>query len=391
MEVALELVNWWEGKADAYLSVQRFRHSRTIAQLLSLSSLYCDLDYYRTWPDLHPYMAADLATYHLAQAGIPSPTLAISSGRGLYLIWQHDHIPRSALPRWNRCQQELGDVLRDFSPDPKAKDAARVLRMVGTRHRVTGRPVHSLLPVGDLYDFNTLADAILPHTRAELRDLRVARALRDARRPQERRRWSEQGFTLDTMQEARLTDYQRLRELRFFDGMMTDYRHRWLQLSAVAMGWLASDGRAYQRELYELAREAGDWTEHKTRVDLGTVIRRTQAALTGEVRAYDGRRVDPRYRYSNQRIIEELEITADEEREMRVIISSGEKRRRDLERKEKARREAEALTRTQYLTRAAKRRAQARRMAAQGMSRGQIAEALQVSRSTVDKALKGGA
>lgn len=391
MEAAIELANWWTDRADVYLSLQRFRHSRSIAQLLACGALYADLDYYRSFPYLHPYLALDLVLEKLAKAEIPPPTLAISSGRGLYVIWQHNNIPRAALPRWNRCQREIGEVLRDYRPDAQARDAARVLRMVGTRHGATGRPVHSLLPVGQLYDFDTLADAVLPHTRAELRDLRVARALRDARRPQERRRWSEQGFTTATMQEGRLRDYQRLRELRFMDCQMTDYRHRWLMLSAVAMGWLASDGRAYQRELYELAREAGDWSEGKAYTDLGSVIRRTQAALRGETREHDGRQVDPRYRYTNQRIIEMLEIAPDEEREMRVIISEGEKRRRDLESKEKARREAEALTRQAYLSRAAQRREEARRMAAEGMTRVRIAEALQVSRSTVDKALKGSA
>ena len=60
-----------------------------------------------------------------------------------------------------------------------------------------------------------------------------------------------------TLWEARLTDLQLLRELRFFDSAMTDYRHRWLYLSGVALSWLASSPRAMQRELYELAREAG--------------------------------------------------------------------------------------------------------------------------------------
>ena len=57
--------------------------------------------------------------------------------------------------------------------------------------------------------------------------------------------------------------------------------------------------------------------------------------------------MDPRYRFSNQRIIEELEITGEEEREMRTIISDDERRRRDRERDEKRRREAGAMFRDQ--------------------------------------------
>ena len=88
---------------------------------------------------------------------------------------------------------------------------------------------------------------------------------------------------------------------------------------------------------------------------LSSVVRRTFAAFAGEKVEYQGRQVDPRYRFSNQRIIEELEIDADEERHMKTIISDDERRQRDRVRKNPE------MDRQQYLTRAAKRRAQARR------------------------------
>jgi hypothetical protein len=40
------------------------------------------------------------------------PTLAIGSGRGLYLLWLHQPIPRAALPRWTACQKVLWEVLK---------------------------------------------------------------------------------------------------------------------------------------------------------------------------------------------------------------------------------------------------------------------------------------
>jgi hypothetical protein len=47
-----------------------------------------------------------------------------------------------------------------------------------------------------------------------------------------------------------------------------------------------------------------------------------------------GLEIDPRYRLKNQTIIEALEITAEEERELKTIISDDERRRRDRERKQ---------------------------------------------------------
>ena len=73
-----------------------------------------------------------------------------------------------------------------------------------------------------------------------------------------------------------------------------------------------------------------------------------------------------------------------------TIISDNERRRRHRE-KERGRKhdagEVE-MSRQEYLTRAAKRRAEARRMAAEGLSDGQIAARLGISRRRVNQLLK---
>ena len=382
VEVAIELLNSYRGRENVYLSTQRFRGRRRIAKLLSLSSLYADLDYYRN-PKLayqHPYMVLELALAHLEGAEIPPPTLAISSGRGLYLVWQHEHLKRSALPRWNRCQRQLVEVLERFGADSQARDAARVLRVVGTMNRQ--ETVYSLLSVGEVYEFGALADLILPFTHAELHDMRIQRALRAPRRRQERLFTVPEGYDKGTLWEARLTDLQHLRELRFFDSQMTDYRHRWLFLSGVAMSWLTASPRAMQRELYELAREAGSWSEEHAAGKLASVVNRTYAAFRGERVEWRGEEWDPRYRYSNQRIIEELEIMPEEEREMRTIISDDERRRRDRKRKNSE------MSREEYEGRAQQRRGMVPRLRSEGLSVKEIAAALNISERRVKQLLK---
>ena len=388
VEVAIELLNHYRGRQNVYLSTQRFSGRRAVAKLLSLSSLYADLDYYKTnYAGSHPYEVLDIILDQLQRSEIPAPTLAISSGKGLYLIWQHEHIKRTALPRWNACQRHLCELLKAFGADAQAKDAARVLRVIGTRNGP--ETVYGLLPVGETYTFNDLADQVLPVTQAQLHDIRIQRAMREARKPQEQRQAPPEGFTQATLWEARLTDYQTLRWLRFMDAQMSDYRHRWLFLSGVAMSWLASSPRALRRELFELAREAGNWSEQHAAGKLSSVVNRTARAFAGETVEYGGRQVDPRYRYSNQRIIEELEIDASEERYMKTIISDNERRRRDREEKARNRRNSGEveMDRQQYLTRAAKRRAEARRLAAEGLTQQQIADRLEISQSSVSRSL----
>jgi hypothetical protein len=380
VEVAIELLKHYGGQEDIYLSTQRFKGRRRIAQLLSLGSLYADLDYYRI-PELagaHPLMVLEKALLALEKASMPEPTLAIGSGRGLYLLWLHGPIPRAALPRWTACQRQLWDVLKFLGADRAAIDAARVLRVVGTIHSTAGVMVETLAPVGEVMGFEDLAEKILPLDRAKLRDLRVQRALRASSKPPERLQAPPEGFTKATLWEARLSDLQRLREMRFMDAQMADYRDRWMFLSGVAMSWIAIPA-VLQRELYALARQAGGWTEGHTRSKMQAVFRTAHQAARGERVQYAGVEVDPRYRFKNQTIIELLEITAEEEREMRTVISDDERRRRDRQEKKVRRQEAGAMDREEYEGRARDRRSEARRMASEGVHADEIAKTLGVS------------
>ncbi len=382
VEAALELLKGCRGQSNVYLSTQRFRGRRRVAYLLSLSELYADLDYYRvpSLADAAPRRVLELALKALSGAGIPEPSLAISSGRGLYLLWLHGAIPRSALPRWAACQREICRTLKHLGADPMAVDAARVLRVIGTRHGEAAAMVEAITPAGEAWEFNRLADRVLPLTRAELHDLRVQRALRGSRSPSSSPRTPPEGFTAATLWEARLSDLQRLKELRWFGEPMPDFRDRWLFVAGVGMSWLAIPA-VLRRELFALAREVGGWTEARTRSKLHAIFRTAHEAAAGKRVEWQGLEYDSRYRMRNQTIIEWLEITAEEERQMRTLISDDERRRRDRERKQPE------MSRKEYLTRAAKRRVQARKLTAEGLSLRQIAKELGISHEAVRKAL----
>lgn len=175
------------GAREVYLSENRFKGPRKIAHLWQLDALWVDLDFHKIapWADKPPESMWELCKDVLEAEGIPRPTLTVATGRGLALVWVHQPIPRPALPRWNACQQRLYQAFKPLGADPGALDAARVLRIVGTQHAKSDQLVRALAPTGDAWDFDTIADEILPLTRGELSDLRVQRALRRAERPRE--------------------------------------------------------------------------------------------------------------------------------------------------------------------------------------------------------------
>ena len=381
--ILAEVLGACAGQDDVYLSMQRFFGKRTIADLAELGAMYADVDYYKR-PELEgfgPRGALREALEALEGARKPAPSLAIASGRGLYLVWFHEPVPRKALPRWNACQDELRGALEGLGADAAAVDAARVLRVVGTRHRRTGATVEALTPAGEVWDFEDLCREVLPLTRGEVADIRVRRAEGLAQEGLQRPLWAPpKDFTAATLWEARLADLQLLRRLRGWAEPQADFRDRWLFLAGVAMSWICSPD-LLERELTRLAEQIGGWGERRTRSKLSQVFARVRAAVAGERVYYAGVEFDPRYRFRSETIVRWLEITPEEQRELRTIISDEERRRRDRNRK------GSEMTRAQYEGRAAERRQEAVRLAQEGLQSGQIAAALGISKSSVQKAL----
>jgi hypothetical protein len=146
------------------------------------NALFTDLDYYKTQlGDVHPRHALDVAVEALELARLPSPSFTLSTGRGLALVWLHTPIPRAALPRWRACQKVIHDALRHLGADRLATDAARVLRLLGTRNSSSNTLVEAITPRGEVWDFDLLADEILPLSRGELVGLRLERVKRRAK------------------------------------------------------------------------------------------------------------------------------------------------------------------------------------------------------------------
>ena len=91
------------------------------------------------------------------------------------------------------------------------------------------------------------------------------------------------------------------------------------------------------REAWALARQAGGWDEREASARLHAIFKRAKAAAQGQTVEWHGKAVDPRYAFRTETILEWLDITEDEQREMRTLMGPEEKRRRhrDAERERK--------------------------------------------------------
>lgn len=338
------------GHHDTYISQQSFFGWRRIASLAQLGACYVDLDYHTTrYSNFPPETVTAAVMLHLSERDIPPPTYVLSTGRGLLCVWLHDLVPRHALPRWQAIQRTLAESLRPFGADWKALDAARVFRIVGTVNSKTGTAVRPTW-IGPIvrWSFDDLANEILPFSRAEVHLLAAKRAERRAERPEAVGKPT-RTLTQASYWETVLTDLQKLRRHRWFGDLPPGHRDAWLLIACNAMSWLAPPC-AVQREFHALAAEVGGWTSKECDSRMATVFKRAHLASQGVTFEWQGRQVDPRYRFKATTIIEWLRIEPEEMRQadLRVLIDTGIRRERDRERWHERREAAGKVDRATY-------------------------------------------
>lgn len=397
------------GQQDTYITQGEFKGpKRTIANLARIRLLWVDLDIYKL-PEMQGKSKETIAAALLLKCDdlqLPRPSVIIDSGRGMYAKWFLDApLPAVALPRWQLVQNIFCLKLKEYGADPKARDAARVLRVVGTINSKTGTYVrivwqNSTPAAGGhfvngfiAYSFDTLADEQLPVTRDDLRQLRADRELarlnvstRETPTGNRLTLVSDRNtdglrrFNPSQLARDRFNDITKLMALRGWqDGAPEGERDILVFLSAAFMAQAVAQPQL-EHEIAAIARRiAPTWTAQEIHSCVTTVVSKAQQAVEGRKVVFNGELRDPRYIFKTETLIDLLGITPEEETQLTTIISKTEAKSRDAARKRQARAEAGAAPRADYLAAAAQRRAAALALHLEAKSWKEIGLALGVS------------
>jgi hypothetical protein len=223
--------------AEAEIEYQgqlRFSGRRGNANVTGIGAASLDYDFYKPglpYAHLSAEEVAALLIETYDKAGIPRLSLVPDSGQGCYGSWLFTtQMDGKALPRWQLAMQGLrgptldndgnvpkarprkdkdGNLVeakvdpkveafnarmlqvwrlhRDLGLDTGAIDPARVLKIMGTVHRETGRMSRMAWPSSwedvERVDFDAWCDALMPYTRAEMRQIRKDRQAWKAENP----------------------------------------------------------------------------------------------------------------------------------------------------------------------------------------------------------------
>jgi DNA-binding CsgD family transcriptional regulator len=377
--------------------------NRRIVNLTRMGLCYLDLDTYKTEASEWTRDQVIAKIHELCRsAGIPSPSLIVFSGRGYQIKWLlSSYLPRAALSRWNVVQGLLVKLFEPLGADPAAKDAARILRLVGTTNLKSGERVEVVYHQGKsldtttTVDFELLSKALLPLDRQRKPTAKSKAKATTQGSPlqlvpggsaDEKKIW--RGIHTGHLAWDRLEDLRTLAALR--GGIGEGMRNTYLLVVACQMALcgmiypaiFTKEVRALQSEISRDPR----WLQDTGL--LGSLQARVEAHNRREKIEYNGREVTPIYTYRTSTIISLLSITRMEQEQLKTLISSEMATERDTQRARVKRRAAGIQERSEYLSKAQQRKIKIQELNAQGMTAKQIAESVGVTTATVYNALK---
>lgn len=376
-----EIVQEQQGEKDVYITPNSFYiPKRSNENIRHFRALYIDLDL----QDRYSKTEAFYETYIRAAKGqIPKPSMIIDSGRGLHLYWRIEHAPKGAAYTWQELEDYLYKNLKPLGADIKATDGARVLRLPNTINSKN----NSVCEVLELNDFK--------YSMYELRETYLHYQKKDKPEPKERQQSKgkiKHIFNTYTLHIARAEDMETITKLRGYK--VKGYRNSILHCYCYWKGIYIRD----TENLYDVVAGLNNKLVSPLKdTEIKAIVKSTSKAIEKFIdyeqglRSKEDKRVSKAMRdkggywYSNETLINMLEITEQEQRHLKTIIGSKEKNRRKNEQRYKARRNENGLTsREQKKTNTIK---QVKELATQGLNQLEIAQEVGITQQYVSKIL----
>jgi hypothetical protein len=353
---------------DTYLSQGEFYcQRRRLVNLLRIGVHFVDIDVRNGNGPLTLNIERDMDFFfewHHEHGG-PFPSAIISSGRGYHLKWFLENpVPNQALPRWNAVQRALVEKYKELGADPAARDASRVLRVIGTTNTKVGKLTTMVYPRKEIeaerYSFEYMATEILPYSREDIATWRAARAEKMAAREAKlaTRAMNKENSSISnnlrvaSINWGRLSDLRKLRNIRcmFNGGSIPEGKrmlHLFWEINFLMLSNIATPNLMYA-EAAELSRKIDPRWNYGS-AELSTVYGKAIEYKNGKEVEYRGKLYPALYTPKSQHLIDIFEITPDEMTSLQTIITPEEAKRRELNRDEERRRAKGQKPREVYL------------------------------------------
>ena len=367
---------YWLEQDDVYIALNVFKGVRRRSEdLVGFNALYTDLDFYKI--GISKQDARAEIQRMIDNGEIIEPSMIVDSGRGYQLIWLMQFMANTAAYHklWRRMQGIIYERFLHLNADNAARSVTQIYRLVGSWSSRTGTLI-TFEHLADRYTIGELKDALLD----DIDDIAPAPMPQPRKTVRRKVAYKDSGLSRATLYRARKNDMEQLVAIRY--GQVN--RRRFIFCYAVT----ALEVFKGDTSKLEIALEAIN-----DRFIRPLPMHALHSARASAVNSYHAKQSNKHfgYNFTNAYIIDNLEISIDEQQYMTTLIGSEEKRRRDLIAKEKKRREAGMRTALEYkqerLDKTAQQLEILKAMLAENpkVKRKEIAERLGVSVVRVDK------
>ncbi|CEP45199.1 putative replication protein [[Clostridium] sordellii] len=330
---------------DLYVSLNSFYvPKRKIACVRQINCFGIDIDYYKipkyknkTCSEMINIMRADGMFSDL------EPSFYEDSGQGLYIFYLIYDIPKQCIKTWNKTEKKLLEKFEKYGADKNAKDLARVLRLAGSINSKTGKRARLILPKQEpvRYKLREITDIILPtlpYTKEEWLKLKKERKKKKA---EYKKQWEERVnkisyiFNPHSLNYKRMNDIQKLIELRAnsIDGIRNTAFHLYSLFAFYTYG--TTEHEKVWNNLKDLNNSLTEPLQEQELLDIYNSSKEQGLNYEKILNEYNTNHLKENkvkylrqngcYIYSNQSIIDKLQITENEMEKLNILIDYDEK------------------------------------------------------------------
>ena len=298
---------------------------RTTQNIRQFRAFYIDLDNQE-----NNECQCSYEVWELSQKGIiPEPSFYVASGRGVHIYWIIEHAPKQAQHSWQEIEDYLYNKLKYLGADKKATDSVRLLRVPGTmnpRNNSMCRIIGHARKIIKYSMYDLLEEFIKPNQV-------VKRAMKTKTNSKV---INNKLFNAYSLHMTRIEDLTKLLKLRNFD--IEGYRNAFVHLYAYWKG-------IYVRDLDRLKEEVIEFNNSFKKPlklnEINSIVRSVDRAIdkfleyqdalhSGENKRISKAMIERGgYWYTNERLIEMLDITDEEQPKLKTIIGTDEKYKRN--------------------------------------------------------------
>lgn len=310
----------YKNKKDIYYTPNTFNSpiKREREYLWQLHRFYIDIDHKTGTEPIDPFEVVGAVEQLVEEKKIPQPTEYINSGRGIHIYWDINNCHIMLLDLWEKIEnhlfntiKELERSIKNISVDTRVKDPTRLLRLPGTMNSKNNSKCYSMLKnEGNIYNIFDLKKAYIKVNKQYKKNKSKVTYLPTK--------------NLYTLNMSRIEDFKRIVSLR--NGEIVGYRNTLIMLYSYHYRLI---NEVTVEELIKVTKEFNkSFKEPYKAKELISVCR----SVNRTVKHFQEDN-NKGYKFTNKYIINALDLEEQEQRKLLTIISTGEKYRRNNERR----------------------------------------------------------